>query len=139
MLSPAGLESGSILYHQPRGRACVPGAIQREIREAGGMGQPCLVGPGGAKELSGCWESSGSSADPRTSARVASRLQVWWGPRCRERGVEPGARAAALGFPSRAQPTALGQGTGPGFASDFISWTQLWVHPLVEMNLGVAR
>lgn len=39
-LGPAGMESGSILYHQPRGSACVPGAIQREIREAGGWADP---------------------------------------------------------------------------------------------------
>lgn len=105
------------------------------------MGQPCLVGPEGrgTKEVSGCWRRFSSSADPRTSARGASGLQVWWGPRVQRACLGPEVRASALGFPSHAQPTSLGKGTGPGFASDFVCWTQPWVHPLVEMNLRVAR
>lgn len=73
------------------------------------MGQPCLVGPEGrgTKAVSGCWRRFSSSADPRTSARGASGLQVWWGPRVQGACLGPEVRASALGFPSRAQPTSL--------------------------------
>lgn len=45
---------------------------------------------------------------------------------------------AGLPLP-RTADLSLGKGIGPGLASDFVSWTQPWVHPLVEMNLRVAR
>lgn len=45
---------------------------------------------------------------------------------------------AGLPLP-RTADLSLGKGTGPGFASDFVCWTQPWVHPLVEMILRVAR
>lgn len=52
------------------------------------------------------------------------------------RGTRGEGGRAGLPLP-RTADLSLGKETGPGFASDFVSWTRLWVHPLVEMNLGV--
>lgn len=86
VLGPAGMESGSILYRQPRGRACVPGAIQREIREAGGWANPVWWALAGAKALSGCW---GSSAPLLVLARRRA------GPRGCRYGEDPGSESTA--------------------------------------------
>lgn len=71
----------------------------------------------------------GSRADSRTPALGSSGLQVWWEPPAQR--PQRGIGAGALGFsPAHSRP--LHREPGPGFASN----TKLWVHPLLEMNLG---
>lgn len=85
-LSPAGIESGSILYHQP-GRQCLRAWGDSEGNSGSrGMGRPCLVGPGWAEALSGCWESL-------APLLILARRRT--GPRGCRYGGDPGAESVA--------------------------------------------
>lgn len=92
MLGPAGMKSGSILYHQPRGRACVPRAIQRENREAGGWANPVwwALGGGGPRLFLGAGEGSAPLLILARRRVGPQGCRYGGDPGCRERAWDPG-------------------------------------------------